>query len=237
MATDYREHLREVLRKRTGGERRLEILDATSLMVIERGFEQTRYSDIAASSGVSVGTLQNYFGSLENLLIEACLHTCDTDFAQTRDIALAIDDAWERLLWVVKLLMACDRPGPGWQVRIEFWHAAIFRSYLREEVSRMQTEWRALIVDALHYGQAAAVFTPTRDVHQIALHIASTCEGTVFPVWMNNPDFDVRAFESYVVEDLSLTLHSHPTGFTTLDAIERKYRNSSPHAAGGGGER
>lgn len=230
MTNDYRDHLQEVLRKRIGGDRRLEILEATSLIVMDRGFEQTRYSDIAKASGASVGTLQYYFGSLENLLIEACLHTCDTDFAHTKEIALSIDDAWGRLLWVVKMMMACDRPGPGWQVRIEFWHAAVCRPYLRDEVSRMQNEWRALVVDALQAGQATGDFAPSRNIHQIAMHIAATCEGTVFPVWMNNPDFDVHAFESYLVEDLSTTLKSSPVDFTTLDAIEQRYRTCAPYA-------
>lgn len=229
MASDYRDHLRAVLRKRIGGDRRLEILDATSLVVIERGFEQTRYADIAAASGAAVGTLQYYFGSLENLLVEACLHTCDTDFAFTRDIALSIEDAWHRLLWIVKLMMACDRPGLGWQVRIELWHAAVCRPFLRGEVARMQNEWRALIEDALRHGAERGEFRPTRDLGQMAMQVAATCEGTVFPVWMNNPAFDIRAFESYVVSDLSAALDSDPGDFESLDAIERTYRPDPGH--------
>lgn len=224
MATDYQEHLRDVLRKRIGGDRRLEILDATSLTVIERGFEQTRYSDIAARSGAAVGTLQYYFGSLENLLIEACLHTCDTEYAETREISLAIDDPWDRLLFVVKMMMACDRPGVGWQIRIELWHAAVCRPYLRQEVSRMQNEWRALIAEAIRFGVARDLFRPDRDVDQIAMYVAATCEGTVFPVWMNNPEFDIAAFQLVVVENLGKTLDSSPLHPATLDEIERAYR-------------
>jgi AcrR family transcriptional regulator len=225
MAHEYHAHLHDALRKRIGGQRRIEILEATSSVVIERGFQQSRFTDVATASDVSVGTLQHYFGALENLLIEACLYTCDTDYGMTRDIALSIKDPWDRLLWIVKLMMACDRPGLAWQVRIELWHAAIGRPYLRDEVARMQTDWRQLVEDALVYGQKSGTFPVSGDPRRIATQLVATCNGTVFPVWMDNPDFDIQAFEEMVVEDLSAALESRPAAFISLDDVERRYRH------------
>ena len=219
-----REKLHEHLRTRSGGARRIDLLDAAASVVIERGFEQTRFTDIAKASGSSVGTLQHHFGGLEALLIEACLHTCDADFASTTAIAEAIDDPWDRLLWVVKMLMACDRPGRAWQVRIELWHAAVSRPYLREEVFRMQNGWHALVESALRYGIGRGVFAPPGDVDRLAIHLAATCSGSVFPVWMNNPEFSITDFEAQVVDDLTRTLGSQPTDFINLDEIERRFR-------------
>ena len=87
----------------------------------------------------------------------------------------------------------------------------------------MQSEWRALITEAIAYGERLGVFHPARNVEQIAMHVAAACEGTVFPVWMNNPAFDILAFQAYLVEDLSSTLRSHPQGSTNLDDIEERY--------------
>ncbi|MEZ4496235.1 MAG: TetR/AcrR family transcriptional regulator [Thermomicrobiales bacterium] len=224
MANERQNILSETLRKNLGGTRRSEILDAAALVIIERGFEQTRFTDIAKASGVSVGTLQHYFGGLEALLIEACLETCDADFRETSTIADSITSPWDRLLWVTKMMMACDRPGRAWQVRIELWHAAVSRPYLRDEVARMQNEWHGLVESALRYGIDGGVFDSTVDVARLAVHLAATCGGSVFPVWMNNARFDIVAFEAYVVDDLAGTLGSYPEGFIDLDVIERTYR-------------
>jgi hypothetical protein len=59
------------------------------------------------------------------------------------------------------------------------------------------------------------------------MYVAAACEGTVFPVWMNNADLDIGAFEVSIVHTLSMMLGSKPAQFTSLDDIERKYGNQS----------
>ena len=48
-----------------------DILTITVSLIAEYGLNNIRYAQISAKAGVSVGTLQHYFGSLEDLLIAA----------------------------------------------------------------------------------------------------------------------------------------------------------------------
>src|SRR5262245_6101025 len=56
--------------RRAGGTRRAAVLEIAAKVLAERGYENTRYADVSMASGVAVSTLQNYFGSREDMLIE-----------------------------------------------------------------------------------------------------------------------------------------------------------------------
>ena len=47
------------------------MLDQVVAVLADRGYAGTRFSDVSEASGVAVSTLQGYFGSREDMLIEA----------------------------------------------------------------------------------------------------------------------------------------------------------------------
>ncbi|MFN2217094.1 MAG: helix-turn-helix domain-containing protein, partial [Anaerolineae bacterium] len=57
--------------------RRREILDAAHQVFAERGFHDTRMSDIAQVAGVSQGTLYHYFASKDDLFLALCFTWAD----------------------------------------------------------------------------------------------------------------------------------------------------------------
>ena len=57
--------------RRAGGARRAVVLGQVVEVLADRGFAGTRFIDVAEASGVAVSTLQGYFGSHEDMLIEA----------------------------------------------------------------------------------------------------------------------------------------------------------------------
>ncbi len=179
--------IRTLARANVGGDKRIEVLDAAIGVIVTRGFDNTRYADIAEASGVAVSTLQYYFGSLESLLIETCLYASHRDFAVVQVRAAAIPEAWERLRYLVDVFMTSEAPGPGWQAQIEYWRAAFTRPHLREELIRDQDRWRSLIADTIRDGIARGVFTTGRDLDLIAMQINCQLDGTVFPASVGNP--------------------------------------------------
>ena len=57
--------------RRAGGARRALVLDQVAAVLADRGYAGTRFVDVSEASGVAVSTLQGYFGSREDMLIEA----------------------------------------------------------------------------------------------------------------------------------------------------------------------
>lgn len=62
-----------------GGPRRIAALDAVAQILAVRGYEDTRFADVSAASGVAISTLQMYFGSCEDMLIEAMRRSTDEE--------------------------------------------------------------------------------------------------------------------------------------------------------------
>ncbi len=201
--------IRTLARANVGGDKRIEVLDAAIGVIVKRGFDNTRYTDIAEASGVAVSTLQYYFGSLESLLIETCLYASHRDFAVVQVRAAAIPAAWERLLYLVEVFMTSEAPGPGWQAQIEYWRAAFTRPHLREELIRDQDRWRSFIADTIRDGIARGVFTTGRDPDLIAMQINCQLDGTVFPASVGNPAYHHAAFRQAVIDDLAAILGYH----------------------------
>ena len=201
--------IRTLARANVGGDKRIEVLDAAIGVIVKRGFDNTRYTDIAEASGVAVSTLQYYFGSLESLLIETCLYASHRDFAVVQVRAAAIPEAWERLRYLVDVFMTSEAPGPGWQAQIEYWRAAFTRPHLREELIRDQDRWRSFIADTIRDGIARGVFTTGRDPDLIAMQINCQLDGTVFPASVGNPAYHHAAFRQAVIDDLAAILGYH----------------------------
>lgn len=196
----------ERTRRQVGGERRNEILSTTVNVLVRRGFDLTRFSDISEATGVAVSTLQYYFGSLESLLIEACLYSSERDIQAVRSKMATYDDLWERLVYLVDGYLATDNPGIGWEAMIEFWRAASCRPHLKPEMARDQNAWRTLLTDTIAEGVASGIFQPRRDPNIIAMMLVATCDGTVFPMWMGNESFDIQGVRAALLEDLTRVL-------------------------------
>lgn len=195
--------IRTLARANVGGDKRNEVLDAAIDVIVQRGFDNTRYTDIAEASGVAVSTLQYYFGSLESLLIETCLYASHRDFAVVRERAAALPDPWERLAYLVDVFMTSEAPGPGWQAQIEYWRAAFTRPHLRDELIRDQDRWRSLLTDTIRDGIAHGIFTTGRDPELLAMQLNCQLDGTVFPAFIGNPAYDPAAFRAAVSSDLA----------------------------------
>lgn len=200
------DHLHVPGRTLVGGDKRIDVLEAAIEVIVRRGFDSTRYADVSEASGVAVSTLQYYFGSLEAMLVESCLHASERDFQRATEELARHPDVWERLQYMVRVFMTSDTPGPHWQAQLEYWRAAFTRPWLRESLVRDQNRWRALITDTIREGLATGVFTTERDPEVLAMQINCLVDGTVFPAFAGNPDYDAAAFLAAVVDDLRVTL-------------------------------
>ena len=74
--------MRATVKRATVEQRRIEILETTCQVVVERGFAATRVSDVASRLGVSTGLIHYHFDSKEMLLAEALRYAAEQDIAR-----------------------------------------------------------------------------------------------------------------------------------------------------------
>lgn len=186
-----------------GGQKRFDILDVAIDVLVTRGFDNTRYADVSEASGVAVSTLQYYFGSLENLLIECCLYASERDYQRTLERMSEFPDPWLRLQDLVRIFVTPGAPHPNWQAQLEYWRATFTRPHLRESLVRDQDRWRAILAETIREGVEKGVFSSTRDPNLIAMQVNCLTDGTVFPAVSRNPAFDAKAFTDATIADLA----------------------------------
>ena len=79
-------------------ETRRQILEATSNLLQEKGFDQTTTRDIAAAARVAAGTVFNYFASKEALVIALIAEALD-DAAEAFETRLRGDESLDEALF------------------------------------------------------------------------------------------------------------------------------------------
>lgn len=194
-------------RRRAGGERREAVLDAAVGVIAERGYERARFSDVAEASGVAVSTLQYYFGSREDMVVEVFRRATELEVAGLEGAADGSLDPWPRLVALVDRSFERDEQAEiGWRVCIEFWRAAVRDPELRDESVRLYESWRAPFLEAIAVGVRQGKFKPRRPPEAIVTQLLATIDGVGVPLLLDHAYLDLAALRDAVVEDLAAVL-------------------------------
>ncbi|MGY4649500.1 TetR/AcrR family transcriptional regulator [Mycobacterium sp. URHB0021] len=165
--------------RRAGGSRRSAVLDAVVEVLAERGYENTRFTDVAAASGVAISTLQNYFGSREDMLIEAMRQATDRELLALEAVADAESDPWNRLVALINRNL--NMPARTLALMIEFWRSGIrdaeLRDYGEENWRRYGESFVRTVVD----GRKAGVFAGASDPEDVVNLLLASLAGAMVP--------------------------------------------------------
>lgn len=158
---------------------RSDILDAASEVLIFRGYEATRYSDVAEASGVPVASLQHHFPTLETLRREALKNKVRTELSALADEVSAISDPWERLRQIFATSVALDpaRRRGGWVLWLEYWRAAAHDEDLAADSREVYGLWIGLITRCIADGEQAGVFQPGDTARDTAIQLHAMLDG------------------------------------------------------------
>ena len=139
---------------------RSEILDAASEVMIFRGYGATRYSDVAAASGVPVASLQHHFPTLAALRREALRNKVRAELTALAEQVRPIADPWERVQHIIVRSVSLDpaRRRGGWVLWLEYWRAAAHDSELAADSREVRTQWISLIADCIGDGVMTGQF-------------------------------------------------------------------------------
>jgi len=177
---------------RRAGRSRTDVLEAAARVIVERGADATRFTDVATASGVPVSSLQYYFGSREDMLVAAFRHASQTELAALREQLSTMSDPWSRVRHLVEVglggsLESGPNAGVFW---FESWRFALRDPERREDVLADYTQWRTLISDAVRDGERSGAFTSAVDPMRVAVQTLALIDGVGMPLALDDPALD-----------------------------------------------
>lgn len=191
-------------RRRAGGARRAQVLNHVVEVLSERGFAATRFADVSQASGVAVSTLQGYFGSREDMLIEALQGSTSGEVAALAELAAGVEDPWQQLVALVD--RGLSTPVATWRMLMEFWTAAAHDAELRAHAAGLAEQYRRPFTDAVRRGVDSGAFSPRFDVAAVVDVAVATMDGSLYPRVLDHRASAERDYRDVVLAQLAFVL-------------------------------
>jgi AcrR family transcriptional regulator len=157
------------------------VLDQVVAVLADCGYAGTRFIDVSEASGVAVSTLQGYFGSREDMLIEALRRATSVAVADMNEFAARFDDdPWQQLVAMVDRGLSTNVV--TWRMLMEFWTAAAHDAELQEHAAALAVQYREPFTDAVRRGIESGAFTPRFDTAAIVEVVVANIVGLLYPV-------------------------------------------------------
>ncbi|MFI6575037.1 TetR/AcrR family transcriptional regulator [Nocardiopsis sp. NPDC050513] len=192
--------------RRAGGARRAQILDRVVEVLSERGYVATRFADVAQASGVAVSTLQGYFGSREDMLVEALQRATSKEVEALAELAAGFEDPWQRLAALVD--RGLSTPVKTWRLLMEFWTAAAHDDELRAHAGELAEQYRRPFVEAVRRGVDSGSFSPRFDVAALVDVLVATMDGLLYPLVLDHRASAGPDYRDVVLAQLAFALGS-----------------------------
>jgi AcrR family transcriptional regulator len=164
------------VKKQTVEQRRAEILEATSRVVIERGFAATRVSDVAKALAVSPSLIHYHFDSKEQLLAEAFDHFARTNMAELRAGLAEEPDAVAKLDRLLRESVPEGSDDVEWQLWIDAWGEALRNPQMRAISQALDVDEQGTFERVIAEGVAEGSFVAV-DPHAAAMRLTALIDG------------------------------------------------------------
>lgn len=155
-------------------------LRAARDVIAERGFDRTRYADVAEAAGVPVTTLQHAFGSLQAMLLESVQRSTASEIAVLRELSAGTAlTPWERLNeFVSGAVLPPDEPD-SWLVWLELWRLAGRDAGIGAHAGEVYEQWWEYVAELITLGTKAGQFTSaiTATPHDAAVATVGLIDG------------------------------------------------------------
>jgi AcrR family transcriptional regulator len=147
----------EVKRKASVDERRIEILEATCDVVIERGFAGTRVKDVADRLGVSTGLIHYHFDSKDLLFAEAFRHAASADVDKLKTAVAAADGPMDKLDTALAYSTPTEAE-PTMMLWIDSWGESLRSPGLRAISQELDDQVTDVVEDVIREGVEAGAW-------------------------------------------------------------------------------
>jgi AcrR family transcriptional regulator len=182
------------------GEKATRIVEAMRASVAERGIAGSTFDQVARAAGVSRGLLHYYFGSKEQLLVEAVRRECDVR-DELLDRAMAGAASVEQVLdAMVRSFEDFLGDGPATAVMFhEMLTLAQRNPEIAYELAELGRRTRSHLADALSTKSDARVLALRDDPESVAAFLFVLADG-ILVRRLSEPDFDIRPLMDKAVE-------------------------------------
>ena len=192
------------------GQRREQMLRAALEVIAERGYPETRITDVAAQAGTSAALVIYYFKTRDQLLTEAIRFSEDAWYEAGRQRMATIPTAAGRLEEIVAMTClpasAPDLSG-SWLLWLDLWAQSARNPGVAAVRQKSDERWRETIRSLVLAGQEAGEFGQVNVVDFVD-SLCALLDGLAIRIALDDPSVDAgRAF------DLSMRFVSGQLGF------------------------
>ncbi|HNP13409.1 MAG TPA: TetR/AcrR family transcriptional regulator [Mycobacterium sp.] len=179
--------------------RRIQMLRAAAELVCERGFSETRISDVAKRAGVSSALVIYYFGTRDRLLVDALRYSEESFYEAAERMLAEIPSVHERLSLLTQwtCVPGPDVAGPAspgthneipgaWGLWFDLWAQAFRHDEVRAGRVELDARWRRMIVDAVESADLDV------DARMFALEFSALLDGLSIQVALEDPEVDSK---------------------------------------------
>jgi AcrR family transcriptional regulator len=178
-------------------DRRREILAACMRVLAERGFAKTRMSDIADEIGVTAPLLLHYFGSKNELIIEALVASDEPYLLKLREEFEDGAPPQRLLVSYVEDSVTPPRSGRAWwreasAVWINGWVTAMNDPAIAEAREAEDRRWRQALTAIVERGREQGAFRSDVDPGAFVRTLFALLEGFVVQLVLDDPEVTER---------------------------------------------
>ncbi len=176
-------------------DKKARILFAALECISQKGYAGTRLADVGAIAGVSVGLIQHYYGTRQQLLDDALLYASNELVIRFKELARSERRPWSRIRGMVELL--CHVPNLPGQTRmwLELTGLVTKRHRLQSEMARVYSAWDQHVREAVEQGTAEGSLDPSGTTDDVVAVFLAFFEGYEFEIATNLVSEDPRLLE------------------------------------------
>ena len=182
------------------------VLRVAMEQIAERGYDLVRLRDIAGNAGVSIGLLQHYFGTREELLAEGVETHCNALLDDWTRLYEAEPDPWRRIVSLVDHLAKSHESWQRAAIWADFVASASRRPELREPLGRVYAAWQKLVREAVDDGVKQGVFDLQLDRDAVVDLVIAQMDGATIALAGRTGNMSVKRMRKLTLEGTALLL-------------------------------
>lgn len=171
--------------------RRIQMLRAAAELICERGFSETRISDVAKRAGVSSALVIYYFGTRDRLLVDALRYSEESFYEAAEQMLAEVPSLRDRLSLLIQwtCVPEAENEIPGaWGLWFDLWAQAFRHEEVKAGRVELDARWRRMIVDAVE----SAELESEVDARMFALEFSALLDGLSIQVALEDPEVDSK---------------------------------------------
>lgn len=165
------------------------MLSAAAALIAERGFAETRITDVATRVGASPALVIYYFGTKDRLLTEALRHSERAFYAAADAMLLEPGTMVDRLASLVRLTCVPeqgDEVAGAWGLWFDLWAQAFRHPEVKKDRVELDQRWRDMVAAVVREGIANGE-TAELDPADFAVAFTALLDGLSIQVALEDP--------------------------------------------------